>query len=314
MGVIEGLRHGVTTGPLIDPRSRWIYAIMAAEFAIGLPVFLLMGFTLDLPSGAAIGAGALIFACWLLRFIGHSRLAGGVEIVIVAFFYGLPVMFVVYPLLALSAPLADPWLARTDDLLGFDWFAFIRFFKAHPQLTELMVRVYKAFFWQELLIVPLLWICRLEWRAWAFVTMILVAMVITLTLYPFAPADDAFVHYGVTRAAFPLSVDVPWTTSPVVRSIKAGARVISVHSLVGIVTFPSFHAATAVLFTWATWALKPLRYPILVLNCLMLVSCVVVGAHYVIDLIVGVLIGGAAILIVTRLLLVEAKWTASEPA
>jgi membrane-associated phospholipid phosphatase len=297
----------VTTGSLMDPRSRWIYLIMAVEFLVGLPVFLLLGFTLDLPAGAAIGAGALIVACWLLRYIGHSRIAGGVEATVVAFFYGLPVMFVIYPLLALSAPLADPWLAKADDILGFDWFAFIRFFKAHPQLKEAMVSIYRSFFWQQLLIVPILWIRGFEWRAWAYVTMVLVAMVITLTIYPFTPADDAFVHYGVSRAAFPLSVDIPWTTSPVVRSIKAGARVISMGSLQGIVTFPSFHAAAAVLFTWAAWALKLLRYPILALNCLMMISCMVVGAHYLVDLIVGAIIGIAAILLVTRIMVVEPK-------
>jgi membrane-associated phospholipid phosphatase len=297
ISLVEGLRHGVVTASPIDRHSRWFYLIVTAWFVAGLPVFLAMGFTLDLGPQAAIGAGALILACWLLRYVNHQRIAGGIEVVIVGFFFGLPVMFVIYPLLAVSGPLADPWLANVDRALGFDWFAFIAFFKAHPFLMKLMVWIYLSLFWQQLLLLPALWLRGFERRAWLFVTALVVAMCITLAIYPFTPCDDAFVHYGVTQAQFPLSVTVPWTTSPVVRSVKAGARVITAASLKGIVTFPSYHAAVAAMLTWAAWPLKPLRYSFVVLNTLMIVSCIVVGAHYLIDLVVGVAIGAVAVVI-----------------
>jgi membrane-associated phospholipid phosphatase len=299
--VLQRLREGVETSPPLDPRSRWLYLIMAAEFVIGLPIFILMGFSLHLDPKPAIGGAALIVSCWLLRRVGHARLAGGVEVVLLTIFYALPTLFLIFPLLAISGPLADPWLASVDRALGFDWFAFIGLFRGRPVLTGLMVWAYTSFFWQTLIVLPLLWLIRAEDRAWAFVTAAVVATAITLALYPFAPADDAFVHYGVTRGAFPLSVDVPWTTSPVVRSIKDGARSISYASLKGIITFPSFHTAAAIMLIWAGWPVRIIRYPVMVLNALMIVSCIVVGAHYLIDLIVGAGIGCVAVAVASRM-------------
>ena len=153
---------------------------MAAEFVIGAPIFLLMGFSLHLDPRPAIGAAALIVGCWLLRYVGHRRLAGGVEVVVLAFFYGLPTLLIIFPLLAISAPLADAWLARADQLLGFDWFAFIAFFKARPFSMSLMVWVYRALFWQTLILLPILWLGGHERRCWVLVTGAVVATAITL--------------------------------------------------------------------------------------------------------------------------------------
>jgi len=122
-----------------------------------------------------------------------------------------------------------------------------------------------------------------------------------LLIYPFAPCDAAFVHYGVTQKQFPLSTDVPWTTSPIVRAFKSGDRLINAAAFKGIVTFPSYHTAMAVMATWAGWSLKPLRYPVLALNALMVVSCIVVGAHYLVDLLAGGAIGTLGIVIAKRL-------------
>lgn len=298
---VDGVRNGATMQSPIDPHSRWIYAILCVWFVLGLPAFLSLGFTIDVDAAPAIGASALIIACWGLRSLGYGRFSGGVEVLIVSFFYGLVLTFIIYPLLAISGPLADPWLARADRAIGFDWFAFIAFFKAHPALMGGMVWVYLSLFWQQVILLPWLWITKDERRAWTFVTALVVAMTITLCIYPFAPCDDAFVHYGVTQKDFPLGVTVPWTTSPVVRSIKAGARVLTGASFKGIVTFPSFHTAVAVMLMWTGWALKPIRYPVVALNVLMIVSCIVIGAHYFVDLIAGAIIGAVAIVVSKRL-------------
>jgi membrane-associated phospholipid phosphatase len=68
-------------------------------------------------------------------------------------------------------------------------------------------------------------------------------------------------------------------------------------------TFPSVHAALAVLFAWSLWdwkllgyrALPLLRYPALVWNILVAISAFIIANHYVIDVIAGIAVGAVSI-------------------
>ena len=63
--------------------------------------------------------------------------------------------------------------------------------------------------------------------------------------------------------------------------------------MTGLVSFPSYHMTEVVLFTWAGWSVKWLRWPLLALNLVVVVSIPVIGAHYFIDV-----LGGAVVAIV----------------
>ncbi len=73
--------------------------------------------------------------------------------------------------------------------------------------------------------------------------------------------------------------------------------------MMGILTFPSVHAAVAMLCAWAMWPIRPLRYPFLLLNILMTVSAVSHAGHYLADIIAGIGIAAATIAIVNKLCL-----------
>lgn len=70
---------------------------------------------------------------------------------------------------------------------------------------------------------------------------------------------------------------------------------LTVELLSGVSTFPSVHAALAILFAWALWPVRALRYPSLALNGLMYVSTIPIGAHYVVDVAAGTLLAIASI-------------------
>ena len=77
---------------------------------------------------------------------------------------------------------------------------------------------------------------------------------------------------------------------------RAGVLVISnLLNLGGIVTFPSFHAASAVLYTWALWPLRWSRPLVVLVNGVMLAATPLNGGHYFIDVIAGVAIAVSAI-------------------
>jgi len=88
---------------------------------------------------------------------------------------------------------------------------------------------------------------------------------------------------------------------PMVRD--GSLRHLSFSRLAGIITFPSFHAAAAVLYLWAFWPLRWIGPAALVVNVAMLLATPIGGGHYFVDVFAGIAIAVVAIVV--------AKWIAS---
>ncbi|MEI7609953.1 MAG: phosphatase PAP2 family protein, partial [Rhodospirillaceae bacterium] len=58
----------------------------------------------------------------------------------------------------------------------------------------------------------------------------------------------------------------------------------------GIVTFPSFHSALAVLLVWAARGLGRMIIPVAALNAVVLAVTPIYGGHYFVDVIAGITI------------------------
>jgi membrane-associated phospholipid phosphatase len=69
----------------------------------------------------------------------------------------------------------------------------------------------------------------------------------------------------------------------------------------GIITFPSLHAALALIVTVALWPIPVLRWLGVATNTLMLVSIPVDGGHYFIDVLAGLAIAWASLLAAKRI-------------
>jgi membrane-associated phospholipid phosphatase len=69
----------------------------------------------------------------------------------------------------------------------------------------------------------------------------------------------------------------------------------------GLISFPSFHTANAILIVWTLWPIHLLRFVLLPLNLLLIASTPLCGAHYVIDIVGGAAVAFAAILVTSRL-------------
>lgn len=71
--------------------------------------------------------------------------------------------------------------------------------------------------------------------------------------------------------------------------------------MTGLVSMPSFHAAAAVILGWVSLYLGWLRIPLVLLNVAMLLSTIISGSHYLVDLIAGAALAVMAIWAATRL-------------
>jgi len=71
-------------------------------------------------------------------------------------------------------------------------------------------------------------------------------------------------------------------------------HVVDLSTLRGLVSVPSFHAATAVLYMAAGRPPGRLRWPVIEVNTLMLLATPVEGTHYLTDMLAGAVVAGVA--------------------
>lgn len=196
--------------------------------------------------------------------------------------------------LATSAlPFRDGWFAAADRWLGFDWPAAFAAIRRHDQLITVMCGIYTSLVWQPFLLVASLVTLGRAAQAWRFAYAWLLALTICVVLFPFLPALGTYAHYGVTAADVPaMTVTTGWRQPEVLQAVRSGAiHMFEPVRMTGIIAFPSFHTAGAVLLAWAFRRVPIIGWPFVALNAAMVATAPFVGAHYFVDILAG---GGVA--------------------
>ena len=215
-----------------------------------------------------------------------------------------------YPLSAGTQGFVDPALEKIDSLLRFNWIAWYDVVAAHRSLQLLGTAAYQSIF-----VSPAILLGYFAWTghrasARAFIAAFWVAAVLSLALFPFLPAEGplAFVWRGPIPY-MPESALYQMSLIPELR--RHGISHVDLGALRGLVSAPSFHTASAVLYIAAAWPFRRLRWPLLAINIAMLLSTPVEGTHYLADMIAGALVAIAALGIVAE---VRFRLAACEPA
>jgi PAP2 superfamily protein len=191
-----------------------------------------------------------------------------------------------YPL---GFPLADHILARADAVLGFDWSQWGRFVQAHWLFERAQDFGYVSYIWQPVAAVAVAAIWAPRARNAEFFIALIVSIILTLAVGAFTPA---------LGPAETLGLGTPHV--PVIQALRAQP---SDHPLpyLGIVSFPSFHVVLAGLFTYAHRGIRQ-TFPLAVAcNLLMVLATPLVGDHYLVDLLGGVLVVCVSIVLARRL-------------
>lgn len=285
-----------TRGIAVDPLA---LAGWATVGALGIAAALAIeatGMPVDLASGWQIAGAILILGliAVIYRTLRPSpRLSLGVEIAVQLICILLPAGLLVQACAILGAdiPYIDDALWEADQFLYFDWLAANGWVDTHPVVSLPLSWAYGSIAWQFPLAGIALTVLRQEWRLRRFAVAMGLTLAATCAIFPFAPAlgYDAFLGLGFGEPA---------------RHMEAlrtgGIQEFRLDELVGVVTFPSFHTAAAVVFAWAMWGVRWLRWPGLVLNVAMIASTPFHGSHYLVDVIVGAIIAGLAIIATGR--------------
>ncbi|MCD2176405.1 phosphatase PAP2 family protein [Rhizobium sp. C1] len=212
-----------------------------------------------------------------------------------------PVAASAYIAMQLPFDFSDHQLSFADSAIGFDWKATIGFIDERPWLGRLFGYAYSAFTPQLIAYPLLLSLGSVPTRAYKMIMcyglIVLAASIVAAT----APAVGAFAAADIHHAKN-ISLQFALDFVPQLQQLKSGnIFAFAPFKLAGVISFPSVHAAVAVLCGWAWWHHKLLRYPVAAINAMMAASAIPNGGHYLVDVIAGIAVAAWAILAVSRL-------------
>lgn len=191
-----------------------------------------------------------------------------------------------YPVAAMSQGFADAGLQRVDELLQFDWLAWYRTVVAHRSLQLLGLAAYQSIFLTPALLLGWFALTGQRRQAHRFLAAFAIAAVMTLAVYSQMPAVGPFSYLWHGPIPY-MPVSELWQPDLIPALRAHTLTVVDLGQLRGLVSAPSFHAASATLYIAAAQKCGPLRWWLTAIPCAMLLSTPVEGTHYLIDLILG---------------------------
>lgn len=205
-----------------------------------------------------------------------------------------------YGVAALTHGWVDAQMASFDAAIGFDWNYFYAITAAHPLLQIIGRITYASIFASPAILVLSFATHGQREEARRFLASFWLAAVISLILFRWLPTLGPLAYMWQGPIDYiPTSGLYQAELIPQLREGHAAA--IDLGQLRGLVGPPSFHAASAMLYILAGWRTRHLRWPMTILNILMLFAIPVEGTHYAIDVISGAAVALTAHAIVTTI-------------
>lgn len=199
-----------------------------------------------------------------------------------------------YGVAALTVGWMDDAMVRIDQAIGFDWNALYTLTSDRPAIAIGGRIAYASIFASPAILLLSFAIHGQRDEARRFLAAFWLAAAVSLILFRWLPTLgplDYMWHGSIDY--MPTSGLYQAELIPMLREGRAGP--IDLGALRGLVGPPSFHAASAVLYSLAAWRTHNLRWPLTILNGLMLLSIPVEGTHYAVDV-----ISGAAVALVSH--------------
>ena len=272
--------------------------------------FAKLGFSFDIagltPLIALVGTGGIFqlvkpryTGVWLHRFFDTIELIGLTSL------FCLLTCFGTYAVAAATTGLADPVLARADAALGFDWPTVYALMSSSAWLTGAAKLAYTMIFTMPIILLAGLGLTGRGQDGRRFALAFGIALAASLGLFALLPAGGPIGQFGVDTRAMPtLTTD---EQRHIILALRAGGdRFVDLADLQGLVSFPSVHAASAVLFVWGSRPLKVLFWPMVVTNAAMLLATPIEGNHYLVDVLAGIAIASGSIALSGSL--INARW------
>jgi hypothetical protein len=264
-------------------------------------------FAIDARNYALVGllvAPLALAACYYDRRRDEPALSATLAVAAFLIVFPAGASLLSYLLLTVAGPRIDSLLAAADLALGFRWTAAMALAADHPRINMLLGFAYLSVMPQTVFLIFALGLRgRLE-ALYGLALSLAIGALLTLAMWTLFPSFGAF-------SVFALPDDVARKLGLVLGAdygriltgmLQHGPGFISPTEIRGIVGFPSYHTLQALVLFWYARQERWLRWPVLVLNIVVLVAIPVQGGHHLMDMFGGLGVTVAAILISRRLI------------
>lgn len=240
-------------------------------------------------------AGISVFVLvWLFYGISgrNTRLADMGQYAAAWIIFGLAGSIFSYCNASLALPLLDAGFVRWDAFFGFHWKKWWDTIIANPTLAIGLAYFYSSLPAQMCIAIIYFSHKSLPERNRELLWIAMVSGVFVSLISGLMPARGAFDYFGIREYATHLSV--------LSALRESGAHEFSLSKVEGIVTFPSYHTAMAIYFTYIFRGHRILFWIFAVVNALILLSVFTHGGHYLVDVVSGALVTTLSIYIVRQ--------------
>ena len=277
--------------PALRRLDHLIWSLIAAVAAIVLASPSVSNFFIEWKTFAApvLAAAMLAGMAWFYhRWRPDPRLAAGLESTsqMIAFIaVGAPLSYLAA---STNLPLQDHLFDTVDRALGLDWRGMLNWINGLPVVYEAMRPIYLSL---TLQIVTALLCLAFTGRLLGlriFILSFILAALVSIAISALLPAAGVWPYYALTATDSPHLTPVASTSWSVFYGLRDGSfRALTAIGSEGIISFPSLHAALALILIIVIWPIPLLRWLILALNVAMLASTPIEGSHYFSDVLAG---------------------------
>jgi membrane-associated phospholipid phosphatase len=285
-------REALRMDPTLRRLDRLIWAAIAAVAAIVLAAPFLSGFSIKWSTFVSplLASAVLTLVAWFYRrWRPDERLASGAENTaqLIAF------AAVAAPLSYLAAsadwPLQDQMLDVVDRTLRLDWRGLLNWMNGEPKIYAVLHPIYLSLTLQMTAAALGLAFTGRLLRLRLYLLAFILAALVTIAISAVLPAAGAWPYYSLTAADSPHVTPVVSNSWPVFYGLRDGSfRTLVAIGSEGIISFPSLHAALAVILVFALWPVPILGWLVFALNLVMLAATPIDGSHYFSDVLAGV--------------------------
>lgn len=285
--------HAPLSRPATDDRAVWTLLFTMVAVAVALqPVAALT----VVPATALLpGLGLVVLLGCLQHALraGAPRLLAGSTAFLQMTLFTLLGILLSYTLAARGGPLWDARFAAWDEALGLDWPAIRAGLDRAPALVWLLGLAYYSLIPQMIVaIVGLSGGARYDSLRLIVCASVLAGFA-TILISGLTPSLGNLFDADRYRHLWPAVTDL---THREVLGLRTGTlRALDLHQLMGIVTFPSYHAALALIFMRAFRDIPRLAVVGPVWAALTIVATPVNGGHYAVDVLAGLALGALSL-------------------
>lgn len=278
------------------------WTILLAMAGSCLVLGIAMGFGVD-GSRAVLPVAGLALLCGGVvagRRGGRPRvLAAAVALLQMTLFTILGVTLA-YLLAARAGPLWDADLAAADARLGIDWRGVL--LNADRMPKPLLVLGGVAYHSLAVQMVACILALAATGRIDRLRLMVAAALLSGLTTILFSGLMPAFGNLFAPDAYRQLWPSIAWLERDLVAGLRDGSlRQLDLSHLMGIVSFPSYHATLTIILAWSVRPIRGAFLPAALWAGLTVAATPLFGGHYVVDVIAGLLLALGAIAVARRL-------------